>query len=106
MEPVVVANNRSSGSGEDAAAVADQTTAPSAVAGEGNGSYDPPNQWTGLTMKEKKLEPKVWMYQGQNHKGSHFPLVAYTDNVGRRSADRLEARAKKRWVRPYWGWPQ
>ena len=45
---------------------------------------------------EKKLDVNVWKYRGELHKGSHFPLAAFTRNVGRRSTERYDAR-KNRW---------
>ena len=69
------------------------------AAGEGQGSKGKAkgkfNQRTGLTVREKRLNEDLWRYQGTVHKGSHFPLAAFTNNVGRRSEERYLARAAK-----------
>ena len=49
-----------------------------------------------LIVKEKRLDRDLWRYKGDNHKGSHFPICAFTNNVGRRSNDRYVARAQIR----------
>ena len=38
-----------------------------------------------LKWKGKTLDIKNWMYKGQHHKGSHFPLALFTKNPSRRS---------------------
>ena len=48
-----------------------------------------------LKVKEKRLEAEFWKFQGENHKGSHFPVCAFTDNVGRRSNVKFLERSKK-----------
>ena len=70
---------------------------PSAVAdkGKGKGKGKGKNLRSGLTFREKRLAIDVWMFQGKNHKGSHFPLAAFTNNVGRRSEERYVARASR-----------
>ena len=81
------------------------TECPPAVAGKGQsktGQDDErikgkgKNKRAGLEVREKRLDVNVWKYQGKLHKGSHFPLAAFTRNVGRRSTERYEAR-KNRW---------
>lgn len=67
-----------------------------AVAGKGKGKGKKQNQREGLTVREKRLNVVTWMHQGKNHKGSHFPLAAFTNNVGRRSEERYVARANRR----------
>ena len=92
--------------GGDAAAVAGQTTAPPAVAGKGKASRQP-NQRQGLAVREKRLNIDIWKHQGANHKGSHFPLAAFTANVGRRSEEAYVERSKRRKARQqWWTYPQ
>ena len=45
-----------------------------------------------LRMKEKRLDSRHWKTEGQNYKGSHYPLCAFTNNVGRRSEKSFVAR--------------
>ena len=51
----------------------------------------------GPTFKvcEKRLDVERWNIRGQNYKGSHFPICAFTNNVGRRSPERLQARHER-----------
>ena len=103
LEPKEVASKgKSKGS---APAVAGQTTAPPAVAGKGKARHKQPNQRQGLTMNQKPLDSDIWMYEGTNYKGSHFPLAAYTGNTGRRSEERYIARSKRAKKQP-WTQPQ
>ena len=46
-------------------------------------------------MKEKRLDVDLWRIDGQNHRGSHFPVVCYTKKACRRSPDANERRRKK-----------
>ena len=59
---------------------------------------------------EKALDQNIWKYQGTNHKGSHFPLCAFTNNPGRRSEQsfvrRQEKQRYKQWARYESGNPQ
>ena len=48
-----------------------------------------------LKVREKALDPDIWMYHGANHKGSHFPLCAFTNSVGRRSEESFVRRQEK-----------
>ena len=48
-----------------------------------------------LKIREKRLEAKLWKYQGEHYKGSHFPICAFTHNVGRRSEGRLAERQER-----------
>ena len=105
LEPVAVASKREDEPGGDAPAVAGQTTAPPAVAGKGKASRQP-NERQGLAVREKRLDMDIWMYQGANHKGSHFPLAAFTKNVGRRSEERYVERSKRRQAKKQWIYPQ
>ena len=111
LEPVAVASKDEDEPGGDASAVAGQTTAPPAVAGppavaaKGKASRQP-NQRQGLAVREKRLDIDIWMYQGANHKGSHFPLAAFTANVGRRSEERYVERSKRRQTKKQWTYPQ
>ena len=47
-------------------------------------------------MREKRLDADIWMLHGDNCKGSHFPLCVVTNNVGRRSPEKLDRREKRR----------
>ena len=106
LEPVAVASEDEDEPGGDAAAVAGQTTAPPAVAGKGKASRQP-NQRQGLAVREKRLNIDIWKHQGANHKGSHFPLAAFTANVGRRSEEAYVERSKRRKARQqWWTYPQ
>ena len=49
-----------------------------------------------IKWKGKTLLMKDWMYKGQNHKGTHFPLVCYTKNPGRRSKQGLCHRERQK----------
>ena len=54
----------------------------------------------GLRVKEKRLAKDVWLSEGVFHKGSHFPLCAFTNNIGRRSEERFDARKERSaWLR-------
>ncbi len=56
-----------------------------------------------LKVVEKRLDINLYRYQGRQHGGSHFPLCAFTNNVGRRSEERYIARAAKQQGRhPQW----
>ena len=45
------------------------------------------------------------MYNGNHQKGSHFPICVFTNNVGRRSPEKLEERRRKNLQRQQrWGW--
>ena len=46
-------------------------------------------------MGEKRLKAAVWRHKGENHKGSHFPICAFTKNTGRRSEERYQARSRR-----------
>ena len=49
-----------------------------------------------MKWKGKTLLMKDWMYKGQNHKGTHFPLVCYTKNEGRRTKEAFCQRERNR----------
>ena len=94
------------GQGNQDKAVVDERDNAAVAAGDGQGNKGKgkgkgkrgrtPNQRTCLTVREKRLDPEIWRYQGTVHKGSHFPLAAFTNNVGRRSEERYLACAKGR----------
>ena len=46
-------------------------------------------------VREKRLSADLWRCEGQEYKGSHFPICAFTNNVGRRSPERLAARSRQ-----------
>ena len=90
----------------------------SAVAGQSStavaGQRKERNERSQLKVNEKRLEAELWKYNGENRKGSHFPICAFTGNVGRRSDERFRARKERgeeRWGRswkkasqPQWEW--
>ena len=84
MIPVPVAEEGEYEPGEYADAVAAPTTAQSAVADK-----------KVFKVREKALDPNIWMYQGANHKGSHFPLCAFTNSEGRRSEESFVKRQER-----------
>ena len=57
----------------------------------------------GLKLKEKRLDIRIWRCKGDHQKGSHFPICVFTNNVGRRSPEKLEER-KQRFMQR--SWPQ
>ena len=61
------------------------------------GKSKKPNQRSGLTIMEKRLDIDVWKFKDKNHKGSHFPLQCYTCNTGRRSEKRYHERDRRGW---------
>ena len=67
--------------------------------GQGNGGKGESAKGKGkrqiLIVREKRLEAEHWKYQGENYKGSHFPVCVFTNNVGRRSNERYVARAER-----------
>ena len=79
---------------EDVSAVAGQSS--SEVAGQSStavaGQQKERNERSHLKVNEKRLEAELWKYKGENRKGSHFPICAFTGNVGRRSDERFLAR--------------
>ena len=89
MIPVPVAEEGEYEPGEYADAVAAPTTAQSAVADKV------------FKVREKALDPNIWMYQGANHKGSHFPLCAFTNSEGRRSEEGFVKRQERRRAKQY-----
>ena len=60
----------------------------------------------GIKFKEKRLSAKIWRYKGEHQRGSHFPICVFTNNVGRRSPEKLEERRQKQMRRsrrgPQW----
>ena len=48
-----------------------------------------------IKLKEKRLDARLWRYKGQHQRGSHFPICVFTNNVGRRSPQKLEERKEK-----------
>ena len=47
-----------------------------------------------IQVREKRLNANIWMLNLENHRGSHFPLCVFTNNVGRRSAEALRHRSR------------
>ena len=64
----------------------------------------------GIRFKEKRLKARIWRYRGVHQKGSHFPICVFTNNVGRRSPEKLEERRQKQmwrsWRSPQQWWAQ
>ena len=58
---------------------------------------------SGIKFKEKRLDIRIWRCKGDHQKGSHFPICVFTNNVGRRSPEKLEERKRKCMQR---SWPQ
>jgi len=50
---------------------------------------------TCVKIREKRLEFELWRLNGDHYKASHYPICVFTNNVGRRSPERLEARQQK-----------
>ena len=48
----------------------------------------------GIQFREKRLAMEIWKCNGIHQKGSHFPICVFTNNVGRRSPEKLEQRRK------------
>ena len=72
-------------------AVAGAMPLPAPPKGRGKGKNQGPQRFY-LRTKEKRLDSRHWKTEGQNHKGSHYPLCVFTNNVGRRSEDRFVGR--------------
>ena len=49
---------------------------------------------SGFKVREKRLQADIWKCNGEHYKGSHFPICVFTNNVGRRSPERLTERMK------------
>ena len=63
----------------------------------------------GIKFKEKRLSAKIWRCKGVHQKGSHFPICVFTNNVGRRSPQKLEERRQNQMQRQWRGsqwWPK
>ena len=48
-----------------------------------------------LNFKERRMHEDIWLVQGENYNGSHFPIACFTDSYRRRS----EEKHKERWER-------
>ena len=63
----------------------------------------------GIKIKDKRLDARIWRYKGVHQLGSHFPICVFTNNVGRRSPEKLEERRNKQmwraWKPPQWRSP-
>ena len=49
-----------------------------------------------LKVNEKRLSVDIWRHEGEHQKGAHFPICVFTNNIGRRSPQKMEERRKKR----------
>ena len=54
-------------------------------------------------VKEKRLDPELWRIDGESYKGSHFPIAAFTNQVGRRSPEKHQKRQNRQWAKYGWG---
>ena len=90
LEPAVADDGAGKGKPQEKG---DPTQNPAVAGIKGGGKSK--GKRTCLTVREKRLDLAVWRFRGDNHKGSHFPLAAFTNNVGRRSEERFIARAEK-----------
>ena len=50
---------------------------------------------SGIKFKEKRLDIRIWRCKGDHQKGSHFPICVFTNNVGRRSPQKLDERRRR-----------
>ena len=57
----------------------------------------------GIKFKEKRLDARIWRCEGVHQRGSHFPICVFTNNVGRRSPQKLEERKQKQLQRSWQG---
>ena len=55
----------------------------------------------GIKFKEKRLGIRIWRCKGDHQKCSHFPIRVFTNNVGRRSPEKLEERKLRFMHRPW-----
>ena len=56
----------------------------------------------GIQFREKRLAMEIWKCNGIHQKGSHFPICVFTNNVGRRSPEKLEQRKQRHLQRRQW----
>ena len=61
--------------------------AKAAVAPKGKGTGKGAGNAQCLNIREKRLSADLWRCEGQEYKGSDFPICAFTNNVGRRSPE-------------------
>ena len=62
----------------------------------------------GIKFKDKRLDITIWRCKGEHQKCSHSPICVFTNNVGRRSPQKLEERKQKQIQRSWRGsqwWP-
>ncbi len=55
-----------------------------------------------LKVREKRLATTLWKYAGDHYKGSHFPVCAFTNNLGRRSPQALKRRMFRNYKKQAW----
>ena len=70
-----------------------------AVAAKGKGEGNGARNAQCFRVREKRLSAEIWRYEGQDFMGSHFPICAFTNNVGRRDSGKLLARRRHRLTR-------
>ena len=56
----------------------------------------------GIQFREKRLAMEIWKCNGIHQKGSHFPICVFTNNVGRRSPEKMEQRKQRQLQRVRW----
>ena len=78
-----------------AAAVAEQCKGKGKGEDEGKGKGKDATLRTCIRMKEKRLDADLWRCDGVEYKGSHFPICVFTNNIGRRSPEKLRERAQR-----------
>ena len=62
---------------------------------KGKGKSKDDDETSHAKVKEKRLAADLWRVKSVHHRGSHFPICAFLNHVGRRSPERLEARWKR-----------
>ena len=50
----------------------------------------------GIEFRQKRSSVKKWECNGVHNGGTHFPLLCFTNNVGRRSPEKLQDRKERR----------
>ena len=49
-----------------------------------------------LRLRQKPMDKREWLVDGQIHNGAHFPLCVFTNNARARSAERAAERARRK----------
>ena len=48
-----------------------------------------------LNFKERRMHEDIWLVQGKNLNGSHFPIACFTDSYRRRSEEKHKERCER-----------